>query len=229
MSNLGTMMGLYLGLTGGFFAIKYLKSKSGNFGAVYQMIYLLAVIVLSFTINLRLTYQLCGSNNYSTALLVTLVPWILILGLLTMLLQVFPGWKAPFSNTIGYIVAKALGVGKVLMKMSPEGKGSKLYNLLRKKPSTAVNLHTWPEVKENPLKFNTTGENSKAFEKFKQIVLIKDLIGEMMWYLLSGFLVISYQSSYITNNSCPATIDEGSSEVKPPPEATDQDKTVAKY
>ena len=229
MSNLGTMMGLYLGLTVGYIAIKYLKSKSGNFGPVYQMIYLLAVIVLSFTVNLRLTYQLCGSNNYPTALMITIIPWILILGLVTMLLEAFPGWKAPFSNTIGYMIAKALGVGSVLMKMSPEGKGSKLYNLLRKKPSTAVNVHTWPEVKENPLKLNTTGENSKAFEKFKQIVLIKDLVGEMMWYLLSGFLVISYQSSYITNNSCPASLDEGSTEVKPPPEATDKEKTVAKY
>ena len=85
MSNLGTMMGLYLGLTTAYIAIKYIKSKSGNFGQVYQMIYLLAVIVLSFTVNLRLTYQLCGSNNYSTALLVTIIPWILILGLFHLL------------------------------------------------------------------------------------------------------------------------------------------------
>lgn len=229
MSNLGTMMGLYLGVTGGYIAIKYLTSKSDSFGPVYQMIYLLAVIVLSFFVNLNLTHQLCGFNNYTTALIITVVPWILILGLVTMLLDAFPGWKAPFSNTIGYMIAKALGVGKVLMKMSPEGKGSKLFNLLRKKPATAVNVHTWPEVKENPLKLNTTGENSKAFEKFKQIVLIKDLIGELMWYLLSGFLVISYQSSYITNNSCPASINTGSSEVKPHPEATQTEKTTSKY
>ena len=30
--------------------------------------------------------------------------------------------------------------------MSKVNKGSKIYELLRKKPSTAVNLHAWPDV-----------------------------------------------------------------------------------
>ena len=229
MSNLGSMIGIYSVLTAGFIGLKYNKTKKNSFSETFTMIYLMTIMIVSFAANLQTTYKLCGTNDYTTAIMITVIPWTIILGLIMVLLKSFPGWKSPFSNTFGYILAKALGVGKVLLKLSPEAKGSKLYELVSKKTSTAVNVHSWPGVKDNPLKLKIDGENRPVFEKFTHLVLLKDLMGEFIWYLLSGFLIISYQSSYIVNNSCPVKLDSEGEEIEPHPDAEKKKKTVSKY
>ena len=229
MSNLGSMIGIYSAITVGYIGIKYKTSIKEQFSKTYTMIFLLAVMIFSFVANMQTTFKLCGKNDYTTAFIITLIPWSLILGLIIMLLESFPGWKAPFSNTFGYLVAKAMGAGKLILQLTPGGKSSELYQLCKKKVATAVNVHSWPKVKENPLKLKIDGENSKIFKQFTHLVLLKDLIGEMVWYLLAGFLIISYQSSYITNNSCPAKVDKDGAEIKPDPAAIDKKRTVSRY
>ena len=230
MSNLGTMIGIYSILTIGYIAIKYVKTKKDSFSETFTMIYLMAVMVFSFVTNLQTTNKLCGNNDYTTAIMVTVIPWSIILGVLLVLLKSFPGWKSPFSNTFGYLVAKLMGVGKILLEITPGGKSSEIYQLCKKKVSTVVNVHSWPSVKDNPLKLDINGsEKAKLWTQFTHIVLMKDLIGEMLWYLLAGFLIISYQSSYIVNNSCPAKVDSEGVEIKPDPASADEKKTIAKY
>ena len=47
--------------------------------------------------------------------MVTLIPWVIIFGILNVLLLQFPGWKAPFSNTIGYLIANIAGAKNLLI------------------------------------------------------------------------------------------------------------------
>lgn len=48
-----------------------------------------------------------GSKNFALkAFLYTFTPFIFILGSLVVILMIMPGWKAPFSNTIGYFIVK---------------------------------------------------------------------------------------------------------------------------
>ena len=49
------------------------------------------------------TYRLCNDHyQYMNAAYITLVPWVLIFGILNLMLLIFPGWLSPFSNTFGY-------------------------------------------------------------------------------------------------------------------------------
>ena len=72
---------------------------------MYFAIYALLIIVGEFFINLGITSAMCGSAEWATALMVTVFPWGFIFGILVLLLTMFPGWLAPFSNTFGYGVA----------------------------------------------------------------------------------------------------------------------------
>lgn len=47
----------------------------------------------------------------------TILPWAVIFGVLTVILNILPGWKSPFSNTFGYIFARILGIRKLMGKL----------------------------------------------------------------------------------------------------------------
>ena len=93
MADLGTIMGLYLFTTIIFFGLKFFYSKSpdgknqGNFNPAYKIVYITLVILMSFFSNLKITNTVCGGNDYFISMIVSVVPWMLILGSLTLLLQ----------------------------------------------------------------------------------------------------------------------------------------------
>ena len=55
-----------------------------------------------------------GSKNFAlNAFLYTFVPFIFIMGTLVTVLVLMPGWKAPFSNTIGFFLVKNIWARKL--------------------------------------------------------------------------------------------------------------------
>lgn len=54
------------------------------------------------------------SSKYPALILSTIIPWTLMFGMLIALLKIFPGWKQPFANTLGYLLVKILGIQKIL-------------------------------------------------------------------------------------------------------------------
>jgi hypothetical protein len=100
-----------------YLPVKYMFSDGGISTIVYFAIYLLMVIVGEYFINLGTTSAMCGSTQWGTAISVTIIPWLVIFGLLNVMLKIFPGWLTPFSNTIGYAVTKIMGVGELFGKI----------------------------------------------------------------------------------------------------------------
>ena len=48
-----------------------------------------------------------GSKNFGlNSFIYSFVPFIFIFGSLLVAMILFPGWKAPFSNTLGYFIVK---------------------------------------------------------------------------------------------------------------------------
>lgn len=105
---------VFLGITLVYFVLKYNMSQSSSMN-LYTIIYYLAVIVSQYFINLNVITERCGTTNWYLAFMVTLIPWIIIFGLLNIMLLQFPGWKAPFSNTIGYAIASVAGAKNLLI------------------------------------------------------------------------------------------------------------------
>ena len=99
-----------------YFYIK-ITSKSPQTIKVWPFIYFLAVIVGEYAINVTNSNILCGNPQYVTAIYITILPWVIIFGLLNLMIAVFPGWLIPFSNTFGYLAAKWSGVDKLFKEI----------------------------------------------------------------------------------------------------------------
>ena len=107
----GVSMAVYLTITLLYFIIKlFVKAADGM---PLTISYFCLVILGQFFINADITKSTCGETNFGVAILASTIPWIVVLGSITTILTVFPGWLIPFSNTIGYVVASAAGVGKL--------------------------------------------------------------------------------------------------------------------
>ena len=218
MANLATMIGIYFFLTTIFVGSNfYFKvNDKSSMTQVSQMIYITSVLLFSYFSNLAITKDSCGTNQETLAMVVTLFPWILFLGMIIILLQAFPGWKSPFSNTIGYAIAKGLGVSSVLYKLvqkktnRPKDLVDKVYN----RPALLANMFTPNNIDQQAPSMFNIGKSDPIYKKFKQIILVKDAVAEFCWYLITGLLIISYQSSYLANYGCNVKVDDGSPDMQ---------------
>ena len=81
------------------------------------LMYIGVLIIGNYFININISSEVCGSPNWGSTFIVTLLPWSLIFVILLFLLRLLPGWLAPFSNTIGYFVANISGLEKFMEKI----------------------------------------------------------------------------------------------------------------
>ena len=201
---------------------KYENKGSSALGIALLIVYLGISFILQLLANMSNAKERCGGTpQILTALTYTAIPNVLIFGMLIMLLMFFPGWKAPFSNTLGYLIIsspifKARDVfNSILIKKS----NNKLLNMVYRDPSLMINEMT-PEnfdifiskmgEAKNPILVPTFREH---IPKLYNLVIMKDRLAEFMWYLLTGALVISNSNSYIQTFKCNRTAGELSSKL----------------
>ena len=91
------------------------KGDSPKHGGHYGLFFM--VVIGEFFVNNKISQAICGESQWALSLTVTLIPWVLIFGLLLLFLNMFPSWREPFSNTIGLFVAKLLGLKELVNKM----------------------------------------------------------------------------------------------------------------
>lgn len=211
---------IFLILTILYFITKYylqIKDTSSNTIVSALVIYIGFLIFFELIININLTKSLCGSNQWSTAFLVTAIPWVVIFGLLNMLLLLFPGWLVPFSNTFGYLIVKFAGLNKILNEiLKPYDKTS------NKQLSTVLSdIYHDPSLLINEVdglnfdKFwNSLGSggllksniNSELKKKLKDLIYLKNIVAEFCWFLLTGLLTTSASYNFIINSACSHSI-----------------------
>jgi hypothetical protein len=80
---------------------------------MYLSLFLVFAFVMQLSINLWASAKVCPlgkSNNVSIgkSLGYTIVPWFLILFIISFILYIMPGWVRVFSNTIGLAVSKSV-------------------------------------------------------------------------------------------------------------------------
>jgi hypothetical protein len=91
---------------------------------IMKVSYILFIITGQYFINLKLSNSICGVNQWRSTLMITLVPWMMIFGVLHLFLIMFPGWLGPFANTFGYLVTKLMGLPDLMKEiLEPVAKG----------------------------------------------------------------------------------------------------------
>jgi hypothetical protein len=206
-----------------FFIFKF-TSKDSKTIKIISIIYILLIVIGEYFINLSVSKQLCETNQYKTAIYVTIIPWIFIFGILNMMLLTFPGWLVPFSNTFGYLITKLAGIDKLLNTIlvpkitdTKTSKSSKAaYEALEhiySDKSLLINEITqsnferfWEQMTKAGLFKIDLGIELK--EKLFSFVKLKDDISLFIWYMLTGALITSVSYNYIINNGCKKTSKE---------------------
>tara|TARA_R110002072_G_scaffold293341_1_gene462592 strand:- start:30 stop:911 length:882 start_codon:yes stop_codon:yes gene_type:complete len=126
----GQPLVFFLMVTVFFFFVSYNNSKvkvsqdynydfpiPDNQNIITMLIYIGVLVVGNYFINLNISKEVCGTPMFFKTFIVTLLPWVLIFIVLFLVLRIMPGWISPFSNTIGYLIAKVVGLEELVDKL----------------------------------------------------------------------------------------------------------------
>ena len=221
-----------------FFILRYATSTKEQSAAsrsssqkMWTGVYLLILIVGEYFINLRATKALCGSAQWSTTFYMTFGPWVLIFGVMNLLLLAFPGWVAPFSNTVGYGFAKLAGISSLMGKIfrfhkagtqdtAETSASAEILGRVYADKSLLINEITpesvndfwsnmWPlfraEVKGMSKPANDPDGTNPLKTKLRSLVILKDTVGLFCWYMLAGMLVTGVSYNYVMGSACTKT------------------------
>lgn len=218
-------------------------------------IYLVIIILGSYAINLVISIAMCSQSiQWGNIAMITLFPWIIILGSIYFILIYFPGWTSPFSNTIGYLVIGGLGIEEIYDKIFKTGEEAKENNELVKAianmnsnrtkfvnqissdlvefidffynmkdavkdnvplPSMGIPVITGKEVPANTPQTGGDDESNKdPIMELYRLLVIKQFIGKVAWYILAGILISSISYNLIINLSCDKSLEELNKELE---------------
>ena len=227
------MMFFFL-VTSGYCIISIFLGGDSSQRIVIKVCYFLFVVLGEYFINLNLSEAMCGVRQWRSTLTITILPWIIIFGVLHLFLTMFPGWLAPFSNTFGYLVVKLMGLPDLMKDiLEPVGEGevsqalinvstdtSLLINQFSPEPSVMEIVDKKPTGKKLRQKFDSAWEKLKKGKIIKatasddkktrlyNFIEMKYNVAEYVWNILTGFLVTSISYNYIINTGCSKSPEE---------------------
>lgn len=170
------------------------------------------------------------SENMGAAGLITFIPWILIFGIVIVILVVFPGFKSAFSDVIGYYYVSS-SANKILTELlvnkdlESNISGKNIESTEKKALEDAAdaivkicgntsilinqivpdNFNKYWEVLKPIMKPKYQNDNPDTLELKKslfELVVTRDNVGEAMWYLYTGFLLVSLVQLKISTRGC---------------------------
>ena len=170
-------------------------------------------------------------ENAKTASIFTFLPWIFIFGVLVVTLTVYPGFKTAFSDVVGYywISGKANEyLTDLLVDPNIQNKINADDNLKTPEQKEAMQTAADSIIKIcgntsilinqifttnftsywkilDPLKkdkYKNDGADSDIKNKLFDLVVVKENVGEFMWYLYTGILLTSLVQLKMTTKGC---------------------------
>jgi hypothetical protein len=190
--------------------------------------YLGVVIISQFFLNTGYLISKCGGSagqNIGAAALFTFIPWLFIFGILLGVLIVFPGFKSAFSDVIGYYVVSgsandifsSLLIGTDINEMienSNDGNqkkeltsaaeaimkicGNKSILINQMSPDNFIQI--WNVLK--PLMTAGMFDNLEIKKNLLDLVVLKDNIGEALWYIYTAILISSIVYYNLATRGC---------------------------
>lgn len=200
--------------------IQKIEDSSNNF--IFILIYIILLIIGMYFLNLNIAKSICNKDTpqYSNVFFATILPWIIVFGVLYFILEIFTGWVRPFSNTIGYFIVKLLGAEDTIVNLL--NKDQKEPNIVRAIGQIEQNKSKFinefePDKnnyeyfinklqQENLIKKEKDPNSNKNVLYLFKLINIKHLIGKLMWYILAGTVISSISFNYIINIKCTQTL-----------------------
>jgi hypothetical protein len=208
---------------------EYAAYSSSNNTAL--IIYFIFVILTQMGVNASVMVSKCGGSlmqNIGSAFLMTLIPWIFIFGGVLVSLIMFPGFKSAFSNVIGYF-AVSNSANNILSELlvntdlnqtinaATDAEPAKI-NSLKSAAEAIIKLCGNMSILINQIVPSNFVEywdmltplmkeqyQNGAPEMKQQLldaVVVRDNIGEALWYVYTAVLLISITQYNIMSRPC---------------------------
>lgn len=205
-----------------YFIIKYLiadrfSARNQGIAMACTAVYLATIVAVQTYINVTNAKERCGGTPQTLrAMYYTFVPYLFIFGTLMLVLMFFPGFKAPFSNTLGYgfVSLPFMNIKPTFMNILKTDSNNKLLKTVYEDPSLMINEMT-PQNFFVFLQKMGSAENSILSPDYKRfipdlynLVSIKNSVSKFVWFILTGILVILNSHSYISSMKCIRSVDE---------------------
>ena len=196
--------------------------------------YLGVVVFTQLVLNIGYLMAKCGGSldkNIGAAAVFTIIPWVLIFGVMIAALIIFPGFKTAFSDVIGYYVVAgganeifgSILMGTDLNEMIDNTSDINKKNELTKAAEAIVKicgnksilinqmnsenfLDIWNTLK--PLMTPNSFENETIKQQLLNLVALKENIGEAFWYIYTAILISSIVYYNLATRGCIKSINE---------------------
>ena len=172
------------------------------------------------------------TQNIQTAALMTFIPWLFVFGGLIAVLIIFPGFKSAFSNVIGYfavssrannVLTQLLNNTDISKKINDASKGDEVAKEGLQSAAEAIiklcgnmSILINQIVPENfmeywamltPLmknEYKVAGSTAAADlqKQLLDVVVLRDNIGEALWYIYTAILLTSIIQYNIVKRGC---------------------------
>jgi hypothetical protein len=197
--------------------------------------YFVLVIISQIVLNVMSMYFKCGgdfADSLTTAFSLTILPWTLIFGVVIIALMVFPGFKSAFSDVIGYfyISSKANEVLNQLLidknirveTLNPADKDKmkdaadlvmKIYGntsilINQMVPSNFKQIWDQMRILRKPEYQDDANPNTNLLkEQLFSLVVTRENVGEAMWYIYTGLLIVSLVKMNMETKGCSSSLD----------------------
>ena len=200
--------------------------------------YLGMVVASQFFLNIGYLIAKCGGSinkNIGSAAIFTFIPWILIFGVMLAVLLIFPGFKGAFSDVIGYYVVagRANNILSSVLKTtdfdevikntsSPDEKeklsktadaltkilGNKGILINQMNPENFLDIWKMLLPLMKPDAELPADDKTKFQQDLLNIVVLKDNIGEGLWYIYTAILISSIVYYNLATKGCVKDVDQ---------------------
>jgi hypothetical protein len=207
---------------------QYTKENYIYLGIYFLLVLVFQFCINAFTISNKCGGSI--KNNIATAGVLTFLPWTIIFGLIIIMLVIYPGFKSAFSDVVGYyyvsnsannVLNDLLIDPDIYKKLDTATEGdmkkreamqstADLIIKLTGNLSILINqivpsnfVEFWGILK--PLmkdKYTQEPQESAIREQLLNIVETRDNVGESMWFIYTGILLISIVQYKITSRGC---------------------------
>ena len=213
-------------LSGIHFMFKnYLIDKNGEIDITKQtgfttLRFAIFAGILIFIANIVTVGNKCNENKAMIFhAFIAFLPWVVVYGIITIIFRNFPGWKAPFSNTFGYlfvILSKAnqliINLFNTLIFAKEVPGDSKTLSHIEKK-TLMTNIYKDQSIMLNVITINNINQmwssffgNIKEAQQYREdlynVIINKDKVSEFVWYILLSSIAYSISNRYITTIKC---------------------------
>jgi len=195
------------------------------------LFYFVSTILFQVGINSYTTINMCGgsiANNIGSSFILTVIPWIFIFGTIITLLMIFPGFKSAFSNVFGYffisskaneIITELMEHTEVNASIDSQTNNAEQASLMKQSANSVLKIiensgliineivpenfvEYWNML--NPLMKQKYQNNQdlNIKQQLLDLIVVKDNIGEGMWYIYTAFLLIVIIQYQIVKRGC---------------------------